>query len=176
MFKDFLECGKIVSAHGVRGEVKILPWCDGAEYLLDFLALYLDKGAARLNIESARVHKGMLIAKFEGVNSIDDTAKLRGRVVYLSREEAPPDEDGVFFVQDLMGLEVIDADSRRIWGRLTQVYQTGANDVYEITGEDGEKRLIPAIKEVVISTDLEAGIMEIRPLKGLFDSEGIDAD
>lgn len=172
MQKPYLECGKIVTTHGVRGEVKVMPWCDSAEYLLDFSALYLDNGQKKLSVERARVHKGMLIIKLAGVDSPEEAVTLRGRLLYIDRKDATADEDGVFFVQDLLGIAVVDADSGRCWGTLTDVFPTGANDVYEITGSDGVKRLIPAISDVVLDTDLEVGVMRIRPLKGLFE----DAD
>lgn len=169
MQKPYLECGKVVSTHGIRGEVKILPWCDDAAYLLHFSTLYFNRGEAKLEVECARVHKGMLVAKFAGINTMDDGAKLRGRVVYLAREDAPAEEAGVFFIQDLLGLAAVDADNGQSYGTLTDVFPTGANDVYELTGEDGVKRLVPAIRDVVVDTDIAAGIMRIRPLRGLFD-------
>ncbi len=172
MIKPFLECGKIVSTHGIHGEVKVQPWCDTPEFLLEFTTLYMDKGSKKCVVEQSRIHKGMVMLKLAGINTMDEAVTLRGKVLYIDRVDAPPDQEGVFFVQDLLGIQVVDADTQASYGTLTDVFRTGANDVYEITGEDGVKRLAPAIKDVVIRTDPHAGIMEIRPLKGLFE----DAD
>lgn len=169
MKKRYLECGRIVTVHGLRGEVRVQPWCDSPEYLLDFNRFYLQEEGRALEIERARVQKNMVLLKFAGIDSPDDAARLRGRILYLDREQAPAAQPDEYFVQDLLGLAVIDADTGEDYGRLSDVLVTGANDVYEITGADGRKRLIPAIRQVVLATDLEAGVMRIRPLKGLFD-------
>ena len=169
--KQYLECGKIVSTHGIRGEVRVQPWCDSPEFLLHFSTLYLKPGEMPLAVEQARVHKNMVILQLDGYNTIDRAVTLRGKILYINREDAPEDEAGAFFVQDLLGISVLDADTGRCWGTLTDVIATGANDVYEITDADGTKRLIPVIPQVVLHTDLEAGRMEIRPLEGLFEDE-----
>ena len=102
---------------------------------------------------------------------MEEANALRGRVLWCDRQEVELD-DRTFFIQDLIGLRVVDADEPSLfYGTLTQVSATGANDVYHIE-KDGKTRLIPAIRQVVISTDPDAGEMRIRPLKGLFD----DAD
>ena len=168
MPKRYLECGKIVSTHGLRGEVRVHPWCDGPDFLLGFSTLYFDKGTAPLTVEDARVHKNVLILKLSGVDNINAAAALRGKILYLDREDVHMDE-GEHFVQDLLGLRVLDADTGREYGKITDVLHTGANDVYELTGELGEKKLVPVIPDVVIETDIESGIMHIRPLDGLFE-------
>lgn len=170
MEKRYLECGKIVSTHGVRGEVKVQPWCDAPEFLLQFGTLYFGGGTAPVKVEGARVHKGMVLLKPQGVDTLDQAAALRGRVLYLDREDAPP-EDGRYYIQDLLGIAVRDADTGAVYGTLTDVIATGANDVYEITTPAGKKLLAPAIPQVVLATDVAAGTMEIRPLKGLFADE-----
>jgi 16S rRNA processing protein RimM len=171
MKKQFIECGKIVSTHGVRGEVKIQPWADSPEFLCEFKRFYLDNGAKTIEAERVRTNKNMVLLKIAGVDTVDDGALLRGKIVYIDRADAAPNEDGTFFIQDLVGLEVRDADSPRIWGKLTDVLFTGANDVYEITDSDGTKRLVPVIPDVVLETDLAGGYIVIRPLKGLFEDE-----
>ncbi|MDL2233935.1 ribosome maturation factor RimM [Ruminococcaceae bacterium OttesenSCG-928-L11] len=169
MRKRYLECGKIVSTHGIRGEVKVQHWCDGPEYLTEFSTLYLDKGEIPMAVEKARTNKDMVLIKFRGVDDMDTAGTFRGKILYLDREDAPED-DGVF-LQDMLGLEVFDIDTGVCYGKLTDVLHTGANDVYEITDDEKKKRLIPAIPPVVLGMDLEAGRMEIRPLEGLFDDE-----
>lgn len=170
MLKAFLESGRIVSTHGLRGEVRVKPWCDSADFLLEFDTFYLQEGKSPLKVEGARVHKNMLILKPSGVDDVDAAAALRGKVIYIDRRDAPLAE-GEHFIQDLLGMAVIDADTGHGYGLLSDVFATGANDVYEITGEDGGKRLVPAIPDVVVEKDLSQGVVRIRPLKGLFEDE-----
>ena len=101
---------------------------------------------------------------------MDDAQKLRNRILFAAREDFEL-EEGTYFIQDLLGLEVLDADSGKRYGIISDVTQTGANDVYHIKGEDGKEVLIPAIADVVLETDVDGGVMRIRPLKGLFDDE-----
>ena len=168
MPKQYLECGKIVSTHGIHGELRVQPWCDSPDFLLGFKILYLDNGSTPVSVERARVQKNMLLLKLAGVGSLDTAVALRGKVLYIDRADAPA-KDGEYFVQDLLGLSVVDADTGKEYGKLSDVFATGANDVYELTGNDGVKRLVPAIKDVIIQTDIGLGVMRIRPLKGLFD-------
>jgi len=168
MLKQYLECGKIVSTHGLGGELRVQPWCDTPDFLLDFEILYLGKDHRPCRVERARVQKNMLLLKLEGIDCIDTAAALRGKILYIDRADAPV-EEGEHFVQDLIGLSVVDADTEESYGKLSDVLHTGAHDVYELTREDGKKLLLPAIKDVVIQTDVEGGVMRIRPLKGLFD-------
>ncbi|HHY52500.1 MAG TPA: 16S rRNA processing protein RimM [Clostridiales bacterium] len=171
MVKRYLECGKIVSTHGVRGEVKVQHWCDTPEFLLNFDTLYFEQGKQPVKVEGARVHKGMVLLKLAGIDTLDAAVTLRGRILYIDREDAP-EEEGRYFIQDLLGMTVSDADSGVVYGKLTDVIATGANDVYEITTPEGKKLLAPAIPQVVVETDVAGGNLRIRPLKGLFD----DAD
>ena len=168
--KQFLETGKIVTTHGVRGEVKVEPWCDSPQEFLQLRRLYLEKGAKEVTPESIRVQKNMVLLKLKGVDDMDAAVALRGKILYLNREDVSL-EEGDYFVQDLLDMRVIDADDGREYGILTEVSQTGANDVYHIRFADGKIRLIPAIRDVVIETDIESGVMRIRPLAGLFDDE-----
>ena len=175
--------------------------CDGLAqpYTLVSMILNSDKSVAFTNIDCGRVNendddeltsaiifsntyepeekrqqgsfvKNMPLLKIEGVNSIDEAAKLRDKIIYIHRDDIPM-EEGEYLIQDLMGLQVVDADDGHLYGELTQVSPTGANDVYHIRFADGKERLIPAIPQVVIEVDLDGGVMKIRPLEGLFDDE-----
>lgn len=167
MKKEFLEAGKIVNTHGIRGEVKIMPYCDSPELLAEFDRLFMGKNRDEINILNARVSKNMVIAKIEGVNTPEEAEKLRNKMLYMHRDDLELDEN-TFFIQDLIGMTVKDADSDRVYGEISDVLQTGANDVYVIKGNDRDY-LVPAIPDVVISTDLDENLMVIRPLEGLFD-------
>lgn len=169
MQKEFLEAGKIVNVHALKGEVKVMPWCDSAEFLCEFERLFLDGGDTELEIERARIFKNTVIMKFSGIDTIEQAEKLKNKVLYMWREDVELDDD-CYFVQDLIGLEVYDADSGFLYGKITDVMQTGANDVYTIKGNDREY-LVPAIPEVITDTDIDGGTMKIRPLDGLFDED-----
>ncbi len=167
--KEFLEIGKIVAPHGIRGHVRVQAWCDDAEMLTEFDTLYFDAGKTPVTITSAGLHKNVVLLKLAGIDDMNAAQNLRNKILYVPREELILDER-TYFIQDLVGMQVIDADDpNKIYGKLTDVLQTGANDVYEITTPDQKKVYIPAIKDVIIETDLEKDTMIIRPLKGLFD-------
>ena len=167
MKKEYLEAGKIVTTHGIRGEVKIMPYTDTPELLAEFDRLFIGKNKDELIIERSRVFKNMVIAKIEGVDTPEAAEKLRNKLLYMHRDDLELDDD-TYFIQDLIGIEVRDADSGKVYGTISDVMQTGANDVYVIKGSDREY-LVPALADVVISTDIDENIMTIRPLDGLFD-------
>jgi len=170
MKKQFLDSGRIVGTHGIRGEVRIEPWADSPEFLCAFKTLYLDeRGETAIRVKS-RPHKHITLCKIEGVDTIEAAERLRGKIVYIDRGDVQLGE-GVHFVQDLIGSEVRDYDTDALYGTLTDVLRTGANDVYEIT-RDGRQYLAPVIDEVVREIDAENGVVRITPMKGIFD----DAD
>ena len=169
MKKRFLEVGEIVASHGLGGEVKVYPWCDSPDFILDFSFLYLNSGSVRLEVERARVNKNTVIIKLKNYDDVEQTMQLRKKVLYIDRQDVSLG-DGTFFVQDLLGLEIVDVDTGVIYGNLSEVSKTGANDVYHVK-KNGKEVLIPAIPDVIIDTDISGGIMKIRPLNGLFEPE-----
>lgn len=171
MIKDYLETGKITSTHGIKGEVRVEPWCDSPEFLKKFKVLYFDsKGEKSVKI-AIRPHGHMAIAKIEGIDTVEEASKLRNKVLYMKRSDARLPK-GKYFIAELIDCKVIDADNEeKVYGILSDVSETGANDVWHIKGEDSKEYLIPAIPSVVISTDVEAGIIKIRPLRGIFEDE-----
>lgn len=166
MKKEYLEAGKIVTTHGIHGEVKIMPYTDTPELLCEFDRLFMDKNHTEIIIERSRVFKNMVIAKIKGTDTPEDAEKLRNKMLFMHRDDLELDEN-TYFIQDLIGIEVKDADSGIVYGKIADVMQTGANDVYVIQGD--REYLVPAIPDVVISTDIDNNIMLIKPLKGLFD-------
>lgn len=167
MKKQYLEAGKIVTTHGIKGEIKIMPYTDYPELLCEFDRLFLGKNHEEINVERSRVFKNMVIAKLEGYDTPEVAEKLRNKILYMHRDDLELDED-TYFIQDLIGIEVSDADSGFVYGKITDVMQTGANDVYVVQGKNREY-LVPAIPEVVITTDIDENTMTIRPLEGLFE-------
>lgn len=170
MLNQYLEAGKIVGTHGVKGELRVQPWCDSAEFLAGFRTLYAEKGAQRLEVVSARVHKTLLLLKLKGIDTPEQGDAARGKILYIDRGDVSL-ADGQYFIQDLISLDVFDADSFIYYGKLTEVMRTGANDVYQITSESKKNYLIPAIPDVIQEINLTDGKMLIRPMKGIFDDE-----
>ena len=171
--KRFLEIGKITNVHGLHGEIKVYPWCDDAAFLCSFTELYFDsQGKEKIEILRSRIQQNCVIMQIAGCSTREQAEQFKNKILYMDREDVEL-EDGCYFIQDLIGLQVVDVDTGRIWGKIRDVMQTGANDVYAIWNEQEKKEyLAPAIPEVILATDLEASIMKIRPLKGLFE----DAD
>ena len=170
MRHPYLEIGKIVGTHGVRGEVRVEPWCDEPSFMKRFKTLYFDnRGSRAVRVLSCREHGNIVLLKLEGTDTVEQAAALRGRVLFMSRADAKLPKEH-YFIQDLIGCAVLDADTpEKRYGTLTDVSKTGANDVWHITDENGVEVLIPAIPPVVIRTDIDAEQIFIRPLKGLFD-------
>lgn len=166
--KKYLEIAKITATQGIRGEVRCQYYCDGPEVLCGFKTLYIDKGKKPIKVLRAFPHKNVVVMKIEGIESIEDAEPLIGKMLYINRDDAelPPD---TYFIQDIIGLEVRDVDTGEIYGKISEVYQNGASDVYSIRKEDGKELMFPCIDEVVKSIDTENGVVMIKPLAGLFE-------
>lgn len=172
MKKQFLEIGKFVATQGIRGELRVQYYCDSPDIICDFESLYLDKGNAEIEISRSYPHKNVVIMKLDGVDTVEAAQKYIGKMIYMDRDDLELDDD-TFYIQDLIGMTVVDVDSGKEYGKLSEIYQNGGTDVYSIKTEGGSELMFPAIPEVLIDVDTENGIMKIRPLKGLFEDEEI---
>lgn len=161
MNKRYLEAGKIINTHAVAGEVKIQPWADSANFLLEFDSLYID--GREFPVESSRVHKNCLIAKLEGVDGINDAMSMKNKVVFIDRQDAVL-PDGGFFIQDILGASVVSESGEEI-GKLADVFETPASNIYVVHGES--ERLIPAVPEFILNTDIEGGVITVRLIEGM---------
>ncbi len=166
----FLEAGQIVGTHGVRGEMRVQPWCDSPGVLASLSTLYLDDTGARSVKIQARVHKNLALVKMDGVETVTAAEAMRGRILYLNRNDVQL-EPGRHFIRDLIGLRIVDADTGETYGELTDVSATGANDVYHMKDRAGREILIPAIPQVIIQIDVDGGVIRLRPMPGLLDDE-----
>ena len=126
--------------------------------------LYVDGQCYK--VTAARVHKGQALVHLKGINKIEDAELLVGKLAYFDKNDVALDE-GQFFIDDILGLTVEDIDTGEVYGKVTDVIPTGANDVFEVTGN--KVLLVPKIDEVVIDIDLENEVIKIRPLQGLFE-------
>ena len=170
MEKNLIECGKIVSTQGIRGEVRIQPWCDSPDFLCSFKTFFARGGELKLEVQRIRVNKNIVVAKFKDFDSVEAAQSLRNHVIYIERKSLKL-KKGTHLVCDLIGLEVVNSQSGKVYGKLCNVTATGARDVYHIKTPNGRELLFPAIPEVIVKTDISGGRMEILPLKGLFDDE-----
>ncbi|MDE6922455.1 MAG: ribosome maturation factor RimM [Oscillospiraceae bacterium] len=159
--KDFLDCGEIVNTHGIHGEVRIVPWADSPEFLCRFSTLYVD-GAA-MALASSRVHKGSVIARFQGVDTVEQAMALKGRVVQLRRADAKLPE-GFFFIADIIGLPVIDEEGHEL-GVLKEVLSPSVQQVYVVEGE--REIMIPAVPSFILETNIQGGYIKVRLIEGM---------
>lgn len=162
MKKKLLEAGKIVNTHGVKGEVKIMPWTDSPEFLMEFDHLFI--GNAPVKVLSSRVHKGCVIAALEGVSNIEDAIRLKHQIVFIDRDKAELDDDQ-HFVADLIGLTAIDAETSDNLGTVKDVMSLPSNNVYVIKGE--REILIPAVPDFVKEINMETGIIKFKLIEGM---------
>ncbi len=174
MKKKFLETGQIVGTHGVRGEVRADPWSDSPEFLKNLKNLYFDEGKTKVPLISSRVHKNQVLLKLQSVDTVEAAEALRGKVLWLDREDVTL-EPGQTFVQDLIGLQAVDGKTGEIYGVLTEVISTGANDVYRIRNDRGQEFLFPAVPHMIGGIDLERELIRLFPIPGIFDGEGEEA-
>lgn len=173
MKKQFLEAGRIVNTHGVRGELVLEPWADSAQFLARVPRLWLDEGRTDAGLLASRVHKGRLLLTLSGVDSLEKAEALRGRVLYLDRDDVPL-EEGVFFLQDLIGLRAVDGETGRFYGTVEEVLETGANDVYRIVDGAGGEHLFPAVAPMIRRIAPEEGVIELLPIPGIFDDDVVE--
>ncbi len=160
MNEHLLPTGQIVNTHGLRGDVKVMPWADDPSDLLEFDRFFID--GTQYQVEHSSQQKNMILLKLQGVDSIDDAMKLRNRELCISREDVEL-EDGVVFVADLIGLPVM-ADGRKI-GKITEVMTLPGNDVYVVKGE--HEYLIPAVREYVEPLNLSTGAVYVHLIEGM---------
>ena len=168
MKKQFLEVGKIVGTHGLKGEVRVEAWCDSADFLCRFKRLY-KKDGTEMKVISSKVHKNMGIILFDGVTSVEQADTMRGMVLYMNRDDARLPK-GTDFVQDLIGLKVVDVDNGTEYGVITDVIKTGANDVYQVE-KYGSEYFVPVIPYVVKEKDIDSGFVQIFAMKSIFADE-----
>jgi 16S rRNA processing protein RimM len=167
MKKDFLEAGKIVALHGIKGEMRLKPWSDDSSFLKNFEYIYFGcEGENKTKLISARAHGNVTLLKIEGVDSIEQAEKLRGKVVYIKKSDAELPE-GSYFVSDILGCEVFDNESGELLGTVGDIESYPANDVWHIKTASGEV-LIPNVPDIVKKVCIDENRVYIYKMKGLF--------
>lgn len=165
---DWIKVGIVTSTHGLHGEVKVFPTTDEARRFLDLEEVVLDTGTEkkRLAIERVRFFKNMVILKFKGLEDIDKVQSFRQKDLLVTRDQAVPLEENEYFIADLIGLSAVSEEGEEL-GKLTDVLQSAANDVYVIRKPGTEDLLVPAIKACVKQVDLKHGQITLHLLPGL---------
>ena len=162
MKKRYLEAGKISTTHGVRGEVRIRPWADSAEFLKGFSVFYID--GKPFPVRSASVHRQALIASLEGVDSMEAAEALRGKVFMIVREEARL-VPGAYFLQDIIGLPAVEEETGKVLGTVEDIMQLPGGDVLVIRGE--REILVPRVPEFIRRVDTENGTVTVHLIEGM---------
>ncbi len=172
MKKMYLQAGKITSTHGIKGDVKVQVYCDSAELFCEFDSFYLDeKGYKTIQMENARLNKGGVIAKFKGIENMEMAQAMKNKMLYIHRDDLSLPAD-TYYIEDIIGCTVINFDDETIvYGKIIDVTQTGASDIYHIDNGKGEILLAPAIPQVIKATDIDNELIKITPLEGLFDED-----
>ena len=168
MKKEFLECGRVCSAHGVRGILKVEPWCDSPKVLATQKRVFVAENGkySERKIASASVSGSLVLLGLEGVCTREDAFAMKNVVLYLKREDIPIPK-GQMLLQDMIGLDVIDVQSGRIYGKIKDISDAPSGKLYTIETENGEV-LFPAVREFVKEIDENRGVF-ISPIPGFFD-------
>lgn len=161
-----LEIGQIVNTHGLKGEIKVYPWCDDPAIFHELAFVCIDN--EEFDIVKSRLQKNMVILKLDGIDNIDEAEKYRNKVLTVPREELGELPDGAYYICDLLGCAVATIDGEFL-GKIDDVIKTGSNDVYSVRNDAGKQILIPVIDEVVKSVNIEEKQVTVELLKGLID-------
>jgi len=162
-----IEIGQVVNTHGVRGEFKLNPWTDSLDGLLDYDVFYYQKKGQDVPLYGERIiiHKNCAIIKAEGVDTMEEAELLRGQTLFVERDENLP--EGRYYIVDLIGLRVM-TEEDEVLGIISDVLQTGANDVYEVRGNE-KPIYLPVIDQVVLEVNIPEGYVRVAVPEGLLD-------
>lgn len=168
--ENLLQVGVIATTHGIRGEVKVFPTTDDPKRFLDLKNVILDDGKTTLDLEiqNVKFFKNLVILKFKGIDNINDIEKYKKAGLYVTREDAVELEEDEYFIADLIGMDVISDEGEQL-GTISDVLQTGANDVYVISSKGQKDLLLPAIHECVLDVNVEERTMKVHLMPGLRD-------
>ncbi len=166
--EEMLKVGILSSTHGVHGEMKVFPTTDDVRRFKKLKGVVLENGSEYLplEIEGVKFFKQFVILKFKGYDSINDIEKYKGMGIYVTRENAVPLKKDEYFMADILGIRVTDDEGMEL-GEITDIIQTGANDVYVIALDRGGELLLPAIKQCILDVNVDEGTMRVHVLEGL---------
>ena len=166
--KEYLIAGVITTTHGLKGEVKVFPELDDPGRFSFIKEVFL-KGKGKeipAEIENVKFFKNMVILKFRGIDDINDVLPYRRFDIYAKREDIAELKENQFFEVDLLGLTVTDKEGNEI-GTVNRILHTPGNDVYVINSPEGKEIMIPAVKQFILSVDIDKGMIVADPLPGM---------
>lgn len=160
--------GQIVNVHGIKGEVKVYPYTDDVDSLAKKTKeIYFDENLNEGYKVKCRIQKGMILMQITGIDTVEKAENLRNKYIYISEDTLDKLEEGSYYIKDLIGCEVIDIEKNEVFGTLEYIFNTGANDVYEVTTSDNKKVYLPAIKQVIKKVDIKARKIYVEIMEGL---------
>lgn len=160
-----IEIGKVTSAVGLKGEVKVYNYSDSADIYRTTETVYLED--ERKKIQSVRTQKNMVVLKLEGVDDRNGAEKVRGKTIYITEADLPELPEGQFYVRDLIGMEVIDAEAGVPIGVVRDVIQNTAQDIFDVKTTEGKQVLIPKVPEFIIDIDKETRKIQVKLIEGM---------
>ena len=164
--EKLIDVGQIVNTHGLRGEVKVAPRTDYPEFFEEISGVYTDD-ETYFKITGIKYHKGSVILKLKGVNSVEEAEAMRQKVLYVPKSIFEDLPEGTYLVADIIGLEV--RDESNVYGNITDVFQTGSNDVYTVEKKGSNPIYLPALKNVIKEINISEGYMLVEIPEGLLD-------
>lgn len=164
----YIECAKIINTHGCKGGLKLESWCNTPEDLAALKKIYLIENGkhTKYAVNKASVFKQFVLMELDGINDMDKAMSLKNTVVYADRNDFEL-EDGEFFIADIIGIDVIDSETGKVYGKLREIINRGASDIYVVNTPIGE-RMIPAVDEFIVNVDVKKGVF-VKTIPGLLD-------
>lgn len=169
MKNEFLEGGKVVSAHGVRGILKVISYCDSPRVLASMRRVFLRLADGTYDERAVRcgsVAGNTVLLGMSGCDTREDAVAMKNTLLYLKREDISL-SDGAYFIADLFGLPVLDIDTGKLYGKVADITDVPQGKMYTVRTEHGDV-LLPGVKEFIKEIDPERGIF-IRPIAGFFE-------
>lgn len=163
----YIEIGKIVNTHGLKGHVKVEPWCDGIETFEYLKRVFINN--KEYNVESVKSQKNFFLLKLAELNKVEEAELLKGKIINAQEDEMLPLPEGVYYIKDIIGLSVYEGE--KLIGEITDWIETGSNNVYVIKRSKGKDVLIPAIDSVIKEIDIENKKMSVNMLEGLMEDD-----
>ena len=164
----YLEIGQIVNTFGIKGMVKIKPFTDDINRFDKLKKVYIKNKESKkeYQIQEVKYHKNMVLMKLEGIDTVEQADLLRQSYLLVNRDDEEPLEEGVYYIVDLIGLEVY-TDEGVLLGNVDDIFNTGSNDIYVVKDGRGKQILLPGIPDVIKNVDLESGKIIVHLIPGL---------
>lgn len=165
---NLLEIGQIVNSYGIKGFLKVVPFTDNVKRFDDLKTIYIEKNKklSEMEIEEVKYHKNLVLLKLKGIDDINDTLEFKNCYIKIDRKDAVKLPEDTYFIVDLIDMEVA-TDEGKILGKIVDVFPTGSNDVYVVKDELGKQALLPAIRDVIKSVDVQNKKMVVHLIEGL---------